>query len=198
MKHLKLEEGTCYDGSQIEPMWAFRTFGIKDSNIVSWVGPMEIHPDHLVDFEDVGLEIKGRKMLHFIIEHFDVQPADINLCYHRQRIFVLIIKDMLNDLGINTTRSGDDLYFNKILPDGEIKGKLSVSIATCSISSMKIHFALNMTENGTPEDVETAGIQECGVDIGMGGIYKLSEGACSNYMNEISSINKDISKTRVF
>ncbi len=63
---------------------------------------MEIEKDHLVDFEDVGLEIKGDKMLHFIIEHFDVQPADIKLCYHRQRIFVMIIKDMLNNLGIKT------------------------------------------------------------------------------------------------
>lgn len=198
MKHLKLEEGTCYDGSQIEPMWAFRTFGIKDSNIVSWIGPMEIHPDHLVDFEDVGLEIKGSKMLHFIIEHFDVQPADINMCYHRQRILVLIIKDMLNDLGIKTTRTGDDLYFKKILPDGEKIGKLSVSIATCSISSMKIHFALNLTENGTPEDVETAGILECGINLGIKNIYRLSEQACANYIEEISSIYTDISKTRVF
>ncbi len=35
MKHLKLKENTCYDGSQIEPMWAFRKFGIKESSIVS-------------------------------------------------------------------------------------------------------------------------------------------------------------------
>ena len=59
MKHLKLTDNTSYDGSQIEPLWAFRTFGLKDSSIVSWIGPMEIHPDHLIDFEDVGLEIKG-------------------------------------------------------------------------------------------------------------------------------------------
>ena len=92
MKHLKLEDRTCYDGSQIQPMWAFRTFGIKDSSIVSWIGPMKIEPDHLVDFEDVGLEIKGNNMLHFIVEHFDVQPANINMCYHRQRILVMILK----------------------------------------------------------------------------------------------------------
>lgn len=197
MKHLKHEESTCYDGSQIEPMWAFRTFGIKDSSIVSWMGSMEIIPDHLVDFEDVGLEIKGNKMLHFIIEHFDVQPADINLCYHRQRIFVMIIKDMLLDLGIKTTRNGDDLYYNKKISSPE-KGKLSVSIATCSISSMKIHFALNLTEKGTPDDVETAGILESDVDIKMEDIYNFVDEACANYIDEISSIKTDISKTRVF
>jgi len=197
MKHLKLEESTCYDGSQIEPMWAFRTFGIKDSSIVSWIGPMEIIPDHLVDFEDIGLEIKGDKMLHFIIEHFDVQPADINLCYHRQRIFVMMIKDMLLDLGIKTTRKGDDLYYKKEISSAE-KGKLSVSIATCSVSSMKIHFALNLIEKGTPEDVETASILESGVDIGMEDVHNLTDGVCVKYIEEISSIKTDISKTRVF
>ena len=149
MKHLKLKNGTSYDGSQIEPYWAFKTFGIKDSSIVSWMGPMNIHPNNLIDFEDIGIEIKGDKMLHFIVEHFDTQPANLNLCYHRQRILVMIVKDLLNDFGMTTSREGDDLFFEKETK----RGKLSVSIATCSVSSMKIHFALNLTEEGTPDDV---------------------------------------------
>ncbi len=196
MKHLKFDDNISYDGSQIEPMWAFKTFGIKDSSIVSWIGPMEIIQDHLVDFEDFGLEIKGDKMLHFIIEHFDVQPADINLCYHRQRIFVMMIKDLLIDLGISTIRNGDDLYITDISRGN--KGKLSVSIATCSVSSMKIHFALNLTEKGTPDDVATASILESDVDIKIENIYKFADEVCSKYIDEISSIKKDICKTRVF
>jgi len=195
MKHLKLTDNTSYDGSQIEPLWAFKTFGLKDSSIVSWIGPMEIQPDHLIDFEDVGLEIKGDQMLHFIIEHFDIQPADLNLCYHRQRIFVMIVKDILNDFGMATTRNGDDLYFKKI--DNK-KGKLSVSIATCSASSMKIHFALNLTENGTPTDVDTAALFEAGVSIGAVQVNEIAETACDIYIEEISSIKSDISKTKVF
>ncbi len=198
MKHLKLEENTCYDGSQIEPMWAFRTFGIKDSSIVSWIGPMEIEQDHLVDFEDVGLEIKGGKMLHFIIEHFDVQPANIRLCYHRQRIFVLMIKDLLQGLRIETTRMGDDLYYKKVSTEEDKNGKLSVSIATCSASSMKIHFALNLTEKGTPDNVETASILEGNTKIGIENMQDLAEEVCSNYITEISSIEIDITKTKVF
>ncbi|MFZ0441993.1 MAG: DUF366 family protein [Methanobacterium sp.] len=198
MKHLELKNNTCYDGSQIEPMWAFRIFGIKDSSIVTWIGPMKIEQNHLVDFEDVGLEIKGDKMLHFIIEHFDVQPADINLCYHRQRILVMIIKDLLQNLGIKTTRKGDDLYFQKLSSNGNKNGKLSVSIATCSVSSMKVHFALNLVENGTPDNVETAGILEPYGNIEISDVNNLVDEACKNYINEISSIRKDISKTRVF
>jgi len=197
MKHLKLEENTSYDGSQIEPMWAFKTFGIKDSSIVSWSGPMEIIQDHLVDFEDVGLEIKGDKMLHFIIEHFDVQPADLNLCYHRQRIFVMIIKDLLLNLGIKTIRQGDDIYYTNDT-SMEKKGKLSVSIATCSVSSMKIHFALNLTDKGTPEDVETSALLESDLNIKMEDIHNFTDEACLKYIEEISSIKKDICKTRVF
>jgi len=194
MKHLKLENETCYDGSQIEPYWAFKTFGIKDSSIVSWTGPMEIHPNNLIDFEDIGIEIKGDNMLHFIIEHFDSQPADLNLCYHRQRIFVLIVKDLLNDWGMITSREGDDLFFDK----GNIKGKLSVSIATCSVSSMKIHFALNLTENGTPEDVETAALLEAGLSIEASHVEEIAEIACDKYIQEISDIKSDITKTKVF
>jgi len=194
MKHIKLEENINYDGSQIEPMWAFKNFGIKDSSIVSWIGPMGIQPDHLIDFEDQGLEIKGDNLVHFMIEHFDIQPADIRLCYHRQRLFVMIIKDVLHGMGIETIRSGDDLYFNTM----NKKGKLSVSIATCSISSMKIHFALNLTERGTPDDVDTAGLMETGVNIKIQDVHDFRELACSKYITEVSSIEMDISKTRVF
>ena len=198
MKHLRLKDNTCYNGSQIEPMWAFKKFRIKESSIVSWIGPMDIGKDHLVDFEDVGLEIKGDKMMHFIIEQFDVQPADIKLCYHRQRIFVMIIKDMLNNLGIKTYRNGDDLYYQKHDINGVLDGKLSVSIATCSVSSMKIHFALNLVESGTPEDIETAGILEPYTGIGMSDVGKFIDDVCETYITEILSIKMDITKTRVF
>ncbi len=194
MKHLKLENGTSYDGSQIQPMWAFKQFGIKDSSIVSWIGPMEIRSDELIDYEDVGIEIKGGEMINFIIEHFDVQPADIKLCYHRQRLFVTIVKDILENHGIKTMKDGDDLYVKK----GEKDGKLSVSIATCSVSSMKIHFALNLTERGTPDDVETAGLLECGSILKQEDIFHVADEVCSNYIKEISSIESDITKTRVF
>lgn len=198
MKHLKLEDNISYNGSQIEPSWAFKTFGIKDSSIVSWIGPMEIEPENLIDFEDVGLEIKGEMMMHFIIEHFDVQPADIKLCYHRQRIFVMIVKDFLEEIGVKTTRYGDDLFFKKQSHEGEVLGKLSVSIATCSTSSMKIHFAINLTENGTPDDVETAGVLGICADLAKENMHDIADEICKTYMDEISSIEKDICKTKVF
>jgi hypothetical protein len=190
MEQKTLKPGMLYDGSQIKPMWAFQELGIKGSSIVTWIGPMDIEADELIDYEDVGLEITSAEMVHFIIEHFDVQPADMRLCYHRQRILVMIVKDLLGEMGIKCLRKGDDLYVGS--------GKLSVSIASCSISSMKIHFAMNLTSKGTPADVETTGLTECTPGVVREDIPTLAEKICAMYMGEISDIEQDIAKTRVF
>ncbi len=190
MKYKKLEEGLIYDGSPIKPFWAFKEHKVKGSSIIAWIGPMNIKPDELIDYEDVDLEIKADKMMHFIIEHFDRQPADIKTCYHRQRLLVMIVKDILGEIGINTTRDGDDLYF---------KGKkLSVSIATCSNSSMKIHFGMNIINKGTPADVKTIGLLECQKNLDDQKINSLVDKISKSYINEIESIEEDITKTRVF
>ena len=195
MEHLKLKENLLYDGSQIEPNWAFRKFGIKDSCIITWIGPMDIHQNNIIDYEDQGKEIKGNELLHFIIEHFDSQPADIRLCYHRQRLFIMMVQNILEQQKLKTLRDGDDLYC--ITADHK-KVKLSVSIATCSINSMKIHFAMNITSGGTPSNIETVGLKECIKDLNMDKIFLLADNICNNYINELKAIKRDICKTKVF
>lgn len=199
MKHLKLKKEIKYDGSQIEPQWAFRMFGIKDSNVVSWIGPMDIKQDNIIDYEDQDKEIKGDELLHFIIEHFDSQPADIRLCYHRQRLFIMMVKDNLEKMGIRTIRMGDDLYHQKSQSQkAKIDGKLSVSIATCSNNSMKIHFALNIVSEGTPSDVEIIGLMDCLDNLVRDDVLQVADDICEDYINELSSIERDITKTKVF
>jgi uncharacterized protein len=190
MIHQHLEEKVCYDGSPIQPLWALDKFGIKGSSIVSWVGPMEIHPENIVDVEDVGLEIKSDKMAHFIVEHFDCQPADIRTCYHRQRILVMLLKDELSRWEIECKRSGDDLFVDY--------QKLTVSIATTSPTSMKIHLGMNITGEGTPKDVETIGILECNGALLEKDVIKIIANVSNNYINEIEDIETDITKTRSF
>lgn len=184
-----VKENMCYDGSQIQPLWALDKMGIKGSSVVSWMGPMEIDPKKIIDVEDVGLEIKSDKMIHFIVEHFDCQPTNIKLCYHRQRILVMILKDELSKWGVESTRSGDDLFVGA--------GKLTVSIATISTTSMKIHLGANITSEGTPEDVETVGLLEIG-NINESDLLKIIKKVSKLYINEIESIEMDISKTRSF
>ena len=188
MQYLKWKDDNEYDGSQINPSWAFQEFKVKDSTIVSWIGPMNILGDNLIDYEDVGLDIKGDKMLHFIVEHFDEQPGNLKLAYHRQRMLVMITRDKLLDYGIKTTQDGDDIFIND--------RKLSVSIATASISSMKIHFALNITTKGTPSDVNTSALDdEC---MTLSEIEQLQDEIANTYIETIDTIMYYITKTKVF
>jgi hypothetical protein len=190
MIYKNLKKSMIYDGGQIKPLWAFREMGIKESSIITWIGPMEIKPAKIIDYEDVDMEIKADKMIHFIVEHLDCQPADMRLCYHRQRILVMIVKEVLGNFGIKTKRNGDDLFVGA--------RKLTVSISTCSISSMKIHLGINLTGEGTPEDVPTVGILEIGNALNYDNINVFMDSVCKNYIKELSSIEDDISKTRVF
>ncbi|MDZ4172034.1 MAG: DUF366 family protein [Methanobacteriaceae archaeon] len=182
-----VEENMCYDGSQIRPLWALDKLNIKGSSIISWIGPMEIDPLKIIDVEDTGIEIKSDKMIHFIVEHFDSQPTNIKLCYHRQRILVMILKDLISKWGVQSTRNGDDLFV-----DG---GKLTVSIASISSTSMKIHLGVNITSEGTPKDVKTSGILEI-EGINEKNIIELINNVLKSYADEIKSIEMDISKTR--
>ena len=148
--HKHVDEIFEYDGSQINPSWAFQEFGIYGSSIVTWIGPVNITPDNLKDFADVGLEIKSNYMVNFICEFFDQQPTNMRVAYLRQRLLVMIFREILTEYGISTKREGDDIFVEN--------RKLSISIASVSLSSAKIHFALNLEDKGTPDDVETIGL----------------------------------------
>jgi len=192
IKYKHINENFEYDGSQINPFWAFKSFKIKGSSIVSWIGPMNIKNDNLKDFEDVGLEITSDNMLHFILEFFDIQPANIEIAYLRQRLLVLIFEEHLYKKNVSFTRKGDDIYIND--------SKLSVSIASVSITSCKIHFALNLTNEGTPSDLKTIGLYEIEDSDGNyilneDNILDFTKNIVNSYIDELTSIKEDISKT---
>ncbi|MBS7258241.1 MULTISPECIES: DUF366 family protein [Methanobrevibacter] len=192
--HKHVDEIFEYDGSQINPSWAFQEFGIYGSSIVTWIGPVNITPDNLKDFADVGLEIKSNYMVNFICEFFDQQPPNMRIAYLRQRLLVMIFREILTEYGIETKREGDDIFV-----DG---GKLSISIASVSLSSAKIHFALNLEDKGTPDDVETIGLfdikDENGVQIfSDDNLLDLINKTASRFIEELETIENDISKTKV-
>ena len=182
-----------YDGSQINPSWAFQEFGIYGSSIITWIGPVNITPDNLKDFADVGLEIKSNYMVNFICEFFDQQPTNMRVAYLRQRLLVMIFREILTEYGIATTREGDDIF---------VYGrKLSISIASVSLSSAKIHFALNLEDKGTPDDVKTIGLYDIKINnqqvFTESNIMELINKTVSRFIDEIETIEKDISKTKV-
>ena len=191
--HKHVDEIFEYDGSQINPSWAFQEFGIYGSSIVTWIGPVNITPDNLKDFADVGLEIKSNYMVNFICEFFDQQPTNMRVAYLRQRLIVMIFREILTEKGIATRREGDDIFV-----DGR---KLSISIASVSLSSAKIHFALNLEDKGTPDDVDTIGLYDIKVDgqqvFNEDNLLKLINDTVSRFINELETIENDISKTKV-
>lgn len=193
INHKHIDEIFEYDGSQIDPSWAFQEFGIYGSSIITWIGPVNIAPDNLKDFADVGLEIKSNYMVNFICEFFDQQPTNMRVAYLRQRLLVLIFREILTEYGVPTKREGDDIFVDN--------KKLSISIASVSLSSAKIHFALNLEDKGTPDDVDTIGLYDIKVNdkqiFTKENVKELIDTTVNRFIDELETIENDISKTKV-
>lgn len=152
------EESMHYDGTQLKPLFAYLQWGIMGDSVVAWRGSCDVSFEHMVDGEDLIAEssIAGSEMLHFIVEVFDRELATGVLI---QRIFAAIIKDLLHEmspvLGDQIlVRDGDDLYWGD--------RKLSISIASRSAVSTMVHFAVNISNQGTP--VRTCALEDLSVD----------------------------------
>lgn len=147
MESLFIEKNFAYDGSQLRSLFAYLEHGLLGPSIVSWKGACQIPFSHMVDGEDLLAKavIEGDEMLHFIIEIFD---RDLFAGVAMQRMFASIAKDYLQKkaapvLGAaSLVREGDDIYWDD--------RKLSISIATKSPVSVMVHFAMNVTNAGTP------------------------------------------------
>lgn len=124
-------------------------FGVLGDSIIAWRGPCDVTLDHMVDGEDkrVDAKICGHDMIHFIIEKFS---CDLLAAVGFQRLLASIARDFL---GGELKRDGDDLWLQD--------RKLSISVATVSPTSALIHFAVNVTNEGTP--VKTLSLTDLGV-----------------------------------
>ena len=162
MKTHVADERIDYDGTQIRSLWAYRTFGVQGDSVVTFQGGCEIPFDHMVDLEDVRSKsrIASPSMLHFIVEHFDM---DLEKAVLRQRILAGLVHVAL---GGEVRRDGDDLFLGP--------GKLSISIATLTPVSSKVHFGINI-EQATDVGVETRALRDLGVDPGDLGRRIVSE-----------------------
>jgi uncharacterized protein len=174
-----VNEELTYDGSQLVPHWIFRNFLIQGNTLVSFLGPCWVDTDSMVDLADVmtGETIYSPWMLHFIGEFFD---NDLDLMVLRQRLFIITIKEELEDRNIpgRIIRNGDDLYY--ISEEGE-KGKLTVSIATRSLTSTLMHTGINIETTGTP--VPAAGLNELGVEP-----VSFGKKVASRFVDELNGI----------
>ncbi|MFP3908406.1 MAG: DUF366 family protein [Archaeoglobaceae archaeon] len=166
-----------YDGSQIRSLWAYREAGIKEDSVISFIGSCDVRGDAQVDYEKVVLqeEIYSPKMLHFIVEHFD--EVSLRLICTRQRFLTCLVQDLL-DKECKISREGHNLFWN-----GK---KLTVSTATISPVSAKIHFGVNVESN------EHASLQE----MGFSDPKKLALEICRRYAYEMDDLEGFIRKIR--
>jgi hypothetical protein len=181
MKCIILPDKFDYDGSQISSLWAYNSFGVQDDSVVAFRGACDVRLEHMIDLEDrrANESIWSEDMVSFIIEHFD--STDLKLIYARQRLFTAIVREYLAGIGVQTTREGDDLF---------LKGKkLTVSIASTSAVSQKIHFGINVSHD-IYGNMNEAGIGDD--DQVTSFMYEIGEA----YIREIEDIERDLRKSR--
>ena len=101
----------------------------------------------------------------------------------RQRLLVTCIKEALERRGFFVRRNGDDLFVND--------KKLSVSIATKSMTSVLIHTGLNILSDGAP--IPVSGL---GSDLGIEDIKEFAQEIMQKYSDEIEDIILASTKVR--
>lgn len=187
MKSKFIESNELYDGAQLVSLRSYLKFGILGDSVVSWIGPCDVSLDHMVDGEDLlaGAAIRGSSMVHFIIEKFD---SSLLAAVGLQRLLASIVRDELASsagnraLAAELFRSGDDIY-------SADRRKLSISIATQSPVSSLIHFAVNVSNKGTP--VPTLSLEDLKVDP-----RKFAESVMEKFCAEVKTIVEATQKVR--
>ena len=174
MKTKFIDENIKYIGSQLAPHWIYKNFKIQGDAIVAFVGECEVKLTEMVDIEDVinNEPIYSKLMLSFISEQFGIGLTE---GVFRQRLLMCVIKELLEEKGIFVLRNGDDLMING--------GKLSVSIATKSITSVLIHTGLNILSEGAP--IKASGLTS---ELGISDIKEFALEVMKRYSEEIDDI----------
>ena len=182
MKTLFIDSQIKYIGSQLSPHWIYKNFNIQGDAIVSFVGECDVDLTEMVDLEDVinNEPIYSKLMLSFISEQFNVNLIE---GVFRQRLLISVIKEALEKRGAVVVRSGDDLFVND--------KKLSVSIATKSLTSVLIHTGVNILSEDAP--IEVSSLQD---DLNISNIKEFSQEVMKNYSNEIEDIVLASTKVR--
>jgi hypothetical protein len=178
MKSLFLDKELFYDGSQLKSLFGYFQCKVAGDSIVSFIGGCDISFENMADGEDIiaKAEIRGGKMLHFIVEKFNIALISGVLL---QRLLTSLTVDAIRALSQDKqmadrlVRDGDDIFLGD--------KKLSISIAAPSHTSVLIHFAMNITNENTP--VATLSLQDLKVDP-----IKLSQYLMEKFCEEESSI----------
>lgn len=168
-----IDKETKYTGNELAPHWIYKNFHLQGDAIVAFCGECEVKLTEMVDIEDVINDepIYSKNMLSFIVEHFNIGLVE---GVTRQRMLICIIKEELESKGIQVIRKGDDLF---------VEGKkLSVSIATKSLTSILMHIGINIDPTGAP--IDAIGLEF----LKILDISSFAQSVMLKYSNEIDDI----------
>lgn len=157
MKTKWIDERIKYDGSQLRSLFAYLNYELSGDSVLAWQGPCDITLENMADGEDLlqNAKICGSDMLHFLIEIFH---KPLFAAVATQRLVASLAHDLVVQLSGKSSsefrRDGDDIYWKD--------KKLSISIAAPSPVSCMIHFAVNVSNEGTP--VPTCSLADFNID----------------------------------
>lgn len=177
-----IEQNIKYEGFQLSPHWIYKNFKIMGDAIVGFTGECDVKLEEMVDIEDVinNEPIYSKDMLSFITEQFNVGLVE---GVFRQRLLICVIKEALERRGISVVRNGDDLFVDD--------KKLTVSIATKSLTSILIHTGININSEGAP--VKACGLQN---DLGITDVKEFALEIMQKYSEELEDIVLASTKVR--
>lgn len=174
MKTMLIDKNIKYTGLELSPHYIFKNFNVCGDAIVAFIGEADVDLDHMVDLEDVLRKDKiySPKMLNFLGEFFSISLLETILF---QRMIIVLIKEYIEKTSsAKLSRIGDDLYFS-----GD--SKLTVSIATKSVTSTLIHVGVNIETKGTP--IKTSGLNDFNINP-----EQIAKVILENFKNEVDSI----------
>jgi hypothetical protein len=162
--------------------FALKNYGIAGDAVVAFVGPCDVRQENLVDLADrrAGAKIVAARMLHFVVEHFGITLAE---AVWRQRVLAAIVLEEVQKRAPRTPfrREGDDVYAGD--------GKLTVSVATSSLTSALIHLGVNVDGAGAP--VKVSDLRYLNVDVD-----DLANAVLERYADEVGRFVEALGKVR--
>lgn len=182
MKSLFVKEEILFTGEQLLSYWSYTHYDIPGDSIIAFIGPCQVDAQYIVgiDHYQKKTQIKSERMLHFLVEHFDL---DLEKTILRQKLLVDIVKDKLNHRlnGDVLQRWGDDLY--------DTDYKLTVSATVRTPVSTKIHLGVNISSQNTP--VKARGLTDYGIDTN-----DISQAVMDQYRMDMRLISEKLWKIR--
>ncbi len=137
-KYLSMEE-LEFNGLQLRAHWAQESFGLQGESIIAFVGPFGPRIQNVV-FPSACQPFHGKKMLHFVVEHFHADAEKVSL---QQLLLIHVLKDKLNHRlkGDLIQRWGQNLFLES--------AQLTVAMVLLSDSSATIYTGINI-QRGDP------------------------------------------------